>query len=172
MSHFIFGTFDSSVFSEQKALLVKEKLEQSNIKVLFNQELSFCNDLERMLENNGGSEYYTFCFTSTGQEFNSDDVIFPYDLYDEDELFPNGDDRSHFNNICGEHINRLKFVVEQLITMLNTKNIRVFTVDGFDDSFTKLNISIDGMIDDILEQVKITFSLNSKIYELQLPEQH
>jgi len=172
VSHFIFGTFDPSAFSEQTASLIKQKLDQSNINVFFNQELNFYNDLERMLKNSGGKGHNNFCITSTCQEFNSDDVIFPYDQYDEDELFPNGDDRSHFNNICGEHIKRLKIVVEQMITMLNPTNIRVFIVDGFDDCFTKSSINVDGMIADILEQVKTTFSLNSKIYEIQLPEQH
>ena len=95
-------------------------------------------------------------------------MLFPYDQYGEEDLFPNGDDRSVFNHICGEHIKRLKSVFEQLTSILNIKKIRVFTVDGFDDCFTKSSGSLDEMIADILEEVITTFSLNSKIYEIQL----
>ena len=67
MSHFIFGTFDSTIFPEINALLVKQKLKRLDIKVMFNQELSFCNDLEQMIENNEGKDHYSFCITSTSQ---------------------------------------------------------------------------------------------------------
>lgn len=168
MSHFIFGTFDSNNFSEQNTLLISNKIEKTNIRVFFNQDIKFCNDLDRMLENNKCKDHYLFCITSANQELNSDDVLFPYDEYDEDELFQNGDDRSYFNHICEEHLKRLKSVFEQIVVILDAKNIKVFTVDGFDDYFIKSSVNIDGMIADMLEQVKTTFSLKSKIYEIQI----
>lgn len=167
MSHFMFGQFDSDDFLEQTQDRAKKELQNMNLNVFFNQELDFCNDIKKMISENGAGICFRFCITSIEQEFNSDDAIFPYEKYSDSELFPNGDDRTAFNEICESNIRVLKQALEKIIEIMQMKNIRLFVVDGYDNSFTTLCCSLDNMFDDILKQVKTSFSLKSTIYEIE-----
>jgi len=168
MSHFMFGEFDSDCFSEQMQESAKREFQNKGLDIVFNQDVNFCDDIGIMLVENGGGICNRFCITSVKQKCNSDGAIFPDDKYSTIELFPNGDDRTAFNEICETHIRILKDAFSRTIEIMQINRIRIFVVDGYDTHFATLCCSLDHMFEDILSQVKTSFSLESTIYEIEL----
>lgn len=99
MSHILFGDFESQIINQDLINKVKEKLLHENILILFDHELDFSQEIEKMLDEHRSGNTHKFCITTTLQEYNSDDLLFPYDKYSNEELFPNGEDRVVFEKI-------------------------------------------------------------------------
>lgn len=167
MSHIVFGDFKLDIMNEHSFEKIKKEAYSKGVLFHFNDEISFYKDISRMIQENAEiNNNCTFCITSSNQEFNSDDLLFPYDKYTDNELFPYGDDRKHFEKLCFQNIMILKYAISSLREVLNVSNLRVFVVEGYDDNFTTLKCTDTEMIKDVFEQVINSFNLYSKIYKI------
>ncbi len=167
MSHIIFGDFNKDLVNQHMKNELKYALLLNGILIYLNEEVNFDTDVERMLkENSINLNKGVFCITSADQKYNSEDMLFPYDNYSEDELFPNGEDRTMFEKICFDNLQTLNKGIIKLRDILQPKNLRIFVTVGYDDNFKILKCSQNAMIEDIGKQVITSFNLESKIYEL------
>lgn len=167
MSHIIFGDFHKDSVNHHIKSALKNALLIDGILVYLNEEVDFNTDVTRMLkENSIDLNNGVFCITSITQKYNSEDLLFPYDNYAEDELFPNGEDRTTFELICLDNLQPLNKGIKKLRDTLQPENLRIFVTMGYDDNFNNLKCSQAAMIEDIGKQVIRSFDLESKIYEL------
>lgn len=167
MSHIVFGDFKIDLMNEACFEQIKKNAYSKGVLFHFNDEVSIYKDINRMIqENDDTSNNCIFCITSNNQEFNSDDLLFPYDKYTDDELFPYEDDRKHFEELCFQNIMTLKNTISSLREVLNVSNLRVFVVEGYDDNFITMKCTNAEMIQDIFYQVINSFNLRSKIYKI------
>ena len=166
MSHIVFGDFTYNPANKNKESELKNTLLLEGILVYLNQEINFNTDVVKMLkENSINCINEVFCITSVEQKYNSEDLLFPYGIYAEGELFPNGEDRVAFEKICFENLQIINKGIKKLRDILQPKNLRIFVTTGY-DNFSNIKCSQEFMIEDIGKQVISSFSLESKIYEL------
>lgn len=91
MSHIIFGDFHKSIMSEETINKIKKELYFDNILIYFDKEINFNKEVVQMLaENFNIYNNRKFCITSISQKYNSEDLLFPYDIYSQEDLFPDG----------------------------------------------------------------------------------
>lgn len=167
MSHIIFGDFTIDSINQHMEIELKNALLLEGILVYLNEEVDFNIDVVKMLkENSINLNNEVFCITSVEQKYNSEDLLFPYDNYAEDELFPNGEDRVMFEKICLDNLQPLNKGIKKLRDILQPKNLRIFVTMGYDNNFRIIKCSQESMIEDIGKQVITSFNLESKIYEL------
>ncbi len=169
MSHILFGTCRIDSENTGKIDIVKRDMSKFGIKLWFDDEIDFYDDIQTMIiEQNNNSEYnYIFCITTNNQPTNSDDLLFPYDKYSYKELFPKGNDRNKFNDYCKKNMNKLHKFFLYFTKIVYPQNIKVFLTEGYDDQFDFLFCSIDEMISHILKQVEESHFLNSTIYHIK-----
>jgi len=167
MSHFIFGTFVLYDNSEQAIQDVKQEFLDRELILHINQEVEFSSDINKMLLEYDSDFSTKFCITSFNQKFNSQDTLFPFDKYTDEELFPNDEDRTKFDELCAHNLKILKDAIVKAIELMKLTNVRIFVVDGYDTEFTIVKCNLDSMFEDILSQVKNSFILTSTIYEIQ-----
>lgn len=167
MSHIVFGDFKLDLMNEHSFEKLRKEAYSKGVLFHFNDEINFYKDIRKMLlENVDIDNNCIFCITSSNQEYNSDDLLFPDDKYTEEELFPDGDDRKHFEDLCFQNIIILKNAILSLSEVLNVSNLRVFVVGGYDDNFITMKCNEAEMAQDIFEQVINSFNLKSKIYKI------
>lgn len=169
MSHILFGEFSTELFELELIKKVKLLARSNGLFIYFEEEIDFYSDIQRMLlENNYSQCNYFFYLTSESQPQNSEDILFPYEKYLKTDLFPNGNERGVFNDICRENLNNLLGILIEFVNIFNPNLLRIFVTVGYDDKFKIQKCSIKDMIDDIYSQVISTICLDSKIYEIQL----
>lgn len=169
MSHIIFGDFYKMDINNNVIIELRNELSFYEMYIFINDEITFYDDIIRMFnENTEKSNNVRFCLTSNNQKYNSEDLLFPYDKYSNDCLFPNGiDDRQEFEKICLSNLEILNSGIMKLREILKPNNLRLFVTEGYDDEFEKLQCNQDELMYDIGKQVTKTFHLKSKIYYLQ-----
>ena len=170
MSHIIFGDFYARNNNRKNINQLKEKLFLSDVLFLNGNEISFSADIERMLkENVNTTTNMFFCLTTTKQKYNSDDLLFPYNKYSEEELFPNGENRDEFERKCFENLKIYQDSINNIIHMLSVIEMRIFITEGYDNKFEVMRCNnVEEMVEDIKKQVHNFFSLESKIYRMLL----
>ena len=171
MSHFMFGDFFSENFGNKCAEIIKKEYIDSGLIIYFNQELQFYNEIDNMLAEHMSDNNIKFCITSEFQKYNSEDVLFPFGKYDQSELFPNGDDRSRYNELCNINLKVAKNAIEKMMKVFKLNRLRIFiTSSGYDDNFRRIQCDVDEMFSDILAQVQYGFDLISTIYDIKLAQ--
>jgi hypothetical protein len=167
MSHIVFGDFKAT---EEAILSFRKKLIESiSNDVLFwcDEEIYFYPDIHRMIEeNNSGDRKHTFCVTTESQTRNSEGLLFPYANYSQEELFPNGTDRSVFDEKCREILSKLLDVLRLLNSVDGIDEVRLFVTEGYDDAFEEKNTTIDELENVLLEEVRSSYSVDSSIFNL------
>jgi|LGOV01.1.fsa_nt_gb hypothetical protein len=168
MSHILFGDCIISNENYQKIDEVKFQLSQRGIRLFMNAEINFYSDIQVVLrEQSEGDQRQIFCFTSDKQLTNSDDLLFPYDKFSEEELFPDGENRVIFNELCKKNLDDLKQCIEYFLEVIKPQETRVFLTEGYDSQFQVFHCSIDDMINHIFEQVISAYYLDSVIYNIE-----
>lgn len=165
MSHFIFGEFQT-----------KHKISYStewitSLLFSFDQKIDFFNGISKMIQANSKiseNERVIFCITSENQLKNSDDVLFPYDKFPDQLLIHAGVGRVDFIKKCRDNLNILKNGLVDFIKEYRPIVLRVFVSDAYDIEFECVETTLDGLIDDLEEQVIEDFFLDSKIYEIRI----
>lgn len=107
-----------------------------------------------------------FCITTVSQKYCSEDLLFPYDRYLPEVLFPNGDDRTQFEKICLHNLSILQKSINSIIDILNLDSLRIFISAGYDTRFNTIHCSVDQMIQRIYLEVIESFILDSTIFIL------
>lgn len=164
MSHFIFGTF---CLDETKKYIVedlKEELSAWGIILTVN-EFPYFEDISRMLnENLYASDVTKFALSSVRQPYNSDDILYPYDKYSNQELFDDSDNQIKFKELCLNHLNVLKKIINTINDNPYTTKVQIMISEGYDNHFLTQYMTVEEMVRDIYSQVISSFSLESKIY--------
>ncbi|MDR0518199.1 MAG: hypothetical protein LBH25_14285 [Fibromonadaceae bacterium] len=105
--------------------------------------------------------------TSDLNPTNSDDLLFPDDKYEYEELFPmGGEERDVFNKICESNLAIFKDIFTKFIETFNLKMLRLFVIEGYDCNIEVKKCTLDDAVQDILQQVQISPMIDSVIYEL------
>ena len=168
MSHFLFGEFDT----KQKIELEKEIYTNRDFFYWFNQQVDFCDDVIKMMgENQKSKKENWFLITSKLQMKNSEDILFPYDKYSNEELFPEGEDRRYFEESCSQNLHLLSESLEQFVKDMQPTYLRIFVTEGYDNAFELEECTINMMIEDLQKQIINSFSIASKIYDID-PSRH
>jgi hypothetical protein len=166
MSYFIFGTFVLDEFSERAIQDVKQAFLDKELILHINKELEFSSDINKMLLEHDSDFSTKFCITSFNQKFNSQDILFPFDKYTREELFPNGEDRTRFEELCAVNLKILKDAIAKAIEIIQLTSVRIFVAEGYDTEFKIVKCNLEAMFEEILSQVKNSFFLTSTIYEI------
>ncbi|MCB7306086.1 hypothetical protein NE683_18790 [Bariatricus massiliensis] len=162
MSHFLFGEYRKGQSND-----VENYWDKNNVIFTFDNKIDFYPDIFTMVEENTTlTNRRVFCLTSNLQMKNSDDLIFPYDKYTNEELFPHGKDRSIYANFCKQNLAILAESLENFMKDVKPNSLRIYVVDGYDSNFRIVKCKLKDMIDDIYNQVINSFVLESKIYEI------
>lgn len=166
MSHFLIGEFVTNriIESEQRTYGNKD------IYYYFNQKTDLCKDVcDTVKENVKLPEHDWFLITSKLQGKNSDDVLFPYDKYSNEELFPSDGDREFFEEKCISNLRLLFESLSQFIEDMNPVDLRIIIVQGYDTVFKEEKCTLETMFEDLQNQAINTYFLDSKIYNIVLP---
>lgn len=105
--------------------------------------------------------------TSRNQPNNSDDLLFPYDKYTNEQLFADKT-REYFSQCCKENLKILFWYLKEMIQRLQPKLFDVFITEGYDCDFIKKSITLDEMEFDIQQQVLTSFSIESCVYQIKV----
>lgn len=168
MSHILFGSciIQNEHFEEMDR--VKQYMSKYGINIWIDKEIDFYNDVHIIIAEYNKEKYnHVFCLTSKNQLTNSDDLLFPYDKYTNEELFPNGEDRTTFNKYCEKNLLELGNCLIYFKDVIAPHNLRIFLTEGYNNLFKIIYGNIDDMINDVLEQVKQTHFLDSSIYFIE-----
>lgn len=168
MSHILFG--DCRILEENyvKFDKVKKYLSDRGIKLYINNEINFYNDIHEILaEQKIDNKRIKFCFTSDNQLTNSDDLLFPYDKFSNEELFLDGDNRNVFKEICMKNLNYFQLSLEYFFKTIEPKEARIFVTEGYDNRFSEIHCNIDVMIKHIFKDVISSHFLDSTIYYIE-----
>lgn len=165
MSHILFGDFMISYENYQKIDKVKQCLSQKGIRLYIDNEINFYSDIQLVLSEQSENKHrQIFCLTTDNQPTNSEDLLFPYDKYSNEELFPNGEERNIFNEFCKNNLEEFKQGIKCILEFVEIKKIRIFVTEGYDNQFEILHCSIDEMINHMLKQVISAYYIDSAIY--------
>ena len=170
MSHFIFGDFKSSVFNNKEKENIVKCGKENDVLFWFNDETEFCEDIGRMInENSPIQDAERFCITSVLQRLNSEDLLLPFDGYDNKELFPlGGENRKTFETITIRHLERFEKMITYFKTVVRADKLRFFIVEGYDINFPVIRCSLNEMFADIVKQAIGDACYESKIYQITL----
>jgi hypothetical protein len=165
LSHILFGDFSTCHFNASVVNKIKTYARQKDIYFYFEGGDDLFEDVLLMLEehNKDGVAFYV---TSKLQPQNSDDLLEPFDKYEQEELFPNGDDRTVFEAKCKENLDLLYDVLKTFFRLLKPKKWRIFVTVDYDTEFTIKKCTIETMMTDILDQVCNTIEVDSTIFEI------
>ena len=167
MSYFLFGSFNST-YDKELLEQVKSYANEKNIYIWFNEEITFYKEMQRMLEEQKSNGNIRFAITSENQPRNSSDVLFPFDKVANDVLFAD-ESRNFYKQCCRDNINLLFNCLKNLINLLHIRQIEIFVVEGYDDTFGKKVCGIDELKQDLLCQIEEKVSIESCIYCVCLP---
>ena len=151
MSYFLFGTFNE-IFDQDMQEKVKKYGESEQLYIWFNEEITFYEEINRMLLEQGAKGNTIFAITSVNQRYNSDDVLFPFDKF--------------YKKCCQENLEILFTFFKKLKELSQTIQMKIFVVEGYDDMFFSKSCTLDEMKKDLLYQIEEKASINSYIYIL------
>ena len=162
MSYFLFGTF-SALQDEKIIQNIKEYAKEKDIYIWFNEEITFCNDIQRMIIEQKSKGNMQFAITSTNQPWNSSDVLFPFDKTNSEVLF--SDETGEFyKRICRSNINILFACLNKMKSLFDMNDWEIFVVEGYDNVFHKKKGNLDGIKNDLLLQIVDKKTIDSCIY--------
>ncbi|WP_138305825.1 MULTISPECIES: hypothetical protein [unclassified Clostridium] len=167
MSHFIFGCFKSDVVVPQIADELKKMAQKKEVFIWFDNEIDFYSEISKMAKEQGGKGKVLFALTSRNQPCNSDELLFPYDKYTNEQLFADKT-REYFSQCCQENLEILYWCLKEMVQRLRPKLFEVFITEGYDCDFTRKNITLDEMMLDIQQQVLTSFSIESCVYQIEV----
>lgn len=167
MSHFIFGCFNSDVVASEITDELKKMAQKKDVFIWFDNEIDFYSEISRMIKEQGGKGDVLFALTSRKQPSNSDDLLFPYDKYTNEQLFADKK-REYFSKCCKENLSILYWCFKEMVQRLQPKVFEVFITEGYDCDFTKKSITLDEMEFDIQQQVLTSFSIESCVYQIKV----
>lgn len=167
MSHFVFGCFNSDVVTSEVIDELKTRAQNRDVFIWFDGQLEFYSDISRMIKEQGGKGKFLFALTSRNQPSNSDDLLFPYDKYTNEQLFADKT-RAYFSQCCKENLEILFWCLKEMIQKLQPKLFELFITEGYDCDFIKKRIFLDEMEFDIQQQVLTSFSIESCIYQIEV----
>lgn len=171
MSSYLFGDFFSEkadAFWRKKA---RDELVKDGVNIFFDDEMNFVNDelLQMLKEHSSDHSNISFCLASVEERINCEDLLFPFDVYTQEELFPDGTEgsRERFNQLSLENLNTLKNAVAKMFEVFEPQSFRLFVDEGFDTGGWKVyRCTREEMIQDIYRQVTDEGILDEKIYLL------
>lgn len=167
MSHIIFGCFDLDTIDSETFSELKKEVGEEDILLWFGDETNFYPDLSRMVREQGEKAGTLFAITSQRQRYNSDDLLFPYDAYTEDELFTDKT-REFFSQCCKNNLKVLFWCLHRMTQKPWLNNLKMFIVEGYDCEFLKKTLDLEEMEFDILAQVLTSYSIDSCIYQIKV----
>ena len=162
MSYFLFGSF-SSVYDKELLEKVKSYAFEKKIYIWFDEEITFYQEIHRMLEEQKSGGNIQFAITSENQPCNSSDVLLPFDKFSSDVLFTDAS-RNFYKQCCRDNINVLFDCLKKLIDSSHNRQVEIFVVEGYDDIFQKKVCSIDEFKQDLLCQIEDRVVIESCIY--------
>ena len=89
MSYFLFGAFNA-VHNEEQLQQIKVYGWKNDIYIWFDDEITFYEDIQRMLIEQKAKGKIRFAITSKNQMYNSSDLLFPFDKFESKTLFADG----------------------------------------------------------------------------------
>ncbi len=162
MSYFLFGKFElikDSNFIDT----VKSYGEKRGVYFLFDDEITIYDEIFRMCDEQAIQGNTTFAVTSLNQPSNSSDLLFPFDKYTHDELFPDNTNEV-FETYCRRNIECLFECLKALGEIGCFTPLTILVVEGCDDNFEKRTCTFEEMEDDILLQIGNNGYIDSCIY--------
>ena len=164
MSYFMFGTFDL-MHNDSFLQHIKAYALERNIYIWFDEEITFYREIHTMLNEQNMSGNIKFAITSKNQPRNSSDVLLPFDKYPSNKLFAD-ESMTFYKHSCRKNINILFECLDEFFAASNLKWIDICVVEGYDDSFRKLELTTGEMKCDLLNQIENTGTLDSSIYRI------
>lgn len=165
MSHFIFGCFNSDIVVSEQISKLKKMAQNKDVMIWFDNEIDFYPDISKMIKEQGGKGIGLFALTSRNQPNNSDDLLFPYDKYTNEQLFEDKT-RKDFSQCCKDNLEILFWYLQIMIQNLKPRLFQIFVTEGYDCDFVKKYMILGEMKSDIQQQVLTSFSINSCIYQI------
>ncbi|MDO4721068.1 MAG: hypothetical protein Q4A78_10440 [Peptostreptococcaceae bacterium] len=181
MSYYLFGSFSSKHRSDEQIRLLRETLKSRGVFVHLDEDLDwakparedlFWGDVKEVLKEHPCSHPYHFTFSSADQPCNGHDMLFPWDRYSFEELYPNGtDDRSTFMECAAQILDRTKWALQQLILYFQVREMRVFIDGGFDNTFEVVSCTLEEMFEELKRQMWETGDFDGlpKFYQIRIP---
>ena len=162
MSYFLFGAFNS-VNNVKKLQQIKANGLENDIYIWFDEEITFYNDIQRMLTEQKAKGKIRFAITSKNQMYNSSDLLFPFDKYESKVMFADGSGEL-YRRCCRDNLNILFDFLDNMFKAIYIEQLEIYTVQGYDVAFHKKVRVIEEMKEDILWQVEHTQNIDSSIY--------
>ena len=136
--------------------------------IWFDNEVDFYDGIKLMLQENPDSKNnHSFAITTKRQPTNSHDLLFPWDKYDSDKLFPQGDlDGQNLRSFCNINLDIFQDLFVKFKEIIRPRNMRVFVVVGYSPEFSIERFTIKEMVEDLKEQVPDRTMLDPVIYEI------
>ena len=168
MSAFLFGDFHLEALEKERLKEVKAYFNQKDAYIWFDSEIDFYGGIQTMLEENPTPKNnHVFAITTKRQPTNSHDLLFPWDKYENDELFSQDNhSNENFQKLCNLNLNIFQDLFINFIKIIQPKSIRVFVVVGYSPEFSIENFTVEEMIADLKEQVPEKTMLDPVIYEI------
>ena len=96
-----------------------------------------------------------FSITSKSQKFYSENILYPYDDYSHEELFPMGDDNvDRFLEICKAKLIALKKVITSFVEQFELAEFIITISDGDDEEYEVFDCNIEQLINELYQQVE------------------
>ncbi len=171
MSSYLFGDFFSEKADALRRKKARDELVKGGVNIFFDDEMNFVNDelLHMLRERPSNHNNVSFCLASVEERINCEDLLFPFGVYTQEELFPDGTEgsRDQFNQLSLENLNTLRDAIAKMFEVFEPKSFRLFVDEGFDTGGWKVCCCTrEEMIQDIYRQVVDEGILDEKIYLL------
>lgn len=162
MSYFLFGVFNTT---DDKKLLQQVKLQakERNVYIWFDEDITFYDEIQRMLREQAVEGNVSFAVTSKNQPHNSSDLLFPFDKFSNEELFADKS-REFYKKCCQNNLAILFNCLDELVHLLNIEQMKIFVVEGYDDNFQKKICNMEELKEDLLYQIENFAYINSCMY--------
>lgn len=162
MSYFLFGAFNA-VHNEKQLQQIKVYGWENDIYIWFDDEITFYEDIQRMLTEQKAKGKIRFAITSKNQMYNSSDLLFPFDKFESRTMFADGTGEL-YRRCCRDNLNILFDFWDKMFETLYMEQVEIYVVEGYDVAFHKKVCNMEEMKKDILRQVEHTHDIESGIY--------
>lgn len=167
MSHIVFGCFNTDKFKMDCICELKKNTILKQVYFWFDSEIDFYPDILLMRNEQKAKGKCAFSMTSKNQQYNSDDLLFPYDKFTNEQLFAD-ETRKEFNKYCRQNLKDTFDCLQEFIYVFNPKDFEIFITDVYDNKFNRKKMNLDEIERDSFSQVISSFSLESSIYSVSL----